>query len=201
MKNVLSRAILLLLILAGLGAPDLEKRLEWQKAIVYLNYHSKSVTSGFFVSEGIIVAPFHLIQDWVIFVDGFHIFAITYRKDKFYKTEIIGYNQSADLLFLRILGYKAEFWFSEFEYPKAGDDCFVLGYPKGWQFGKRAKVITHFRSSFLGIDIIPVEGASGSAVISEKGKIFGMLTKRFGYAIITPGIKIQNGLKLAKKEK
>lgn len=179
---------------------DRDQIVEWQKGIVYVNYHSKAVASGFFISgDGIIATPFHLIQEWVIFVDGFHIFVVTHEKDAPHKAEIVGFNQKADILFLKI-DYKPRMWFGEFEQAKNGQRCVALGFPYGWRTAIEAKIITHFREEWLGIDRIPQRGASGSLILSEKGKVLGMLTKRFGLSFIVPGILIKNGLIKIRKE-
>lgn len=189
----------LLLSISLFADVDRDTIIKWQKGIVYCNYHSKALTSGFFISkDGIIVTTFHLVRDWILFVDGFHIYVVTHEKDKPYKAEILGFNRKADILFLKI-DYKPEVWFDEFDQAKNGQRCIALGFPYGWRTGIEAKIITHFQYEWLGIDRIPLKGASGSLILSEEGKIFGMLTKRYGLAFVVPGILIKNGLTKIKE--
>ena len=199
MKRIGALTLMLLILVAvPFGSVDRDIIVEWQKALVYCNYHSQSITTGFFVSpDGIIATALHLVKDWVIFVNGFHIFVVTHEKNRPYKARVLGFNQKQDILFLQI-NYRPKVWFDKFEDAKNGQACIALGFPYGWRIALEAKIITNFRSELMGIDKVPEKGASGSVILSGGGKVLGMLTHRYGYAGITPSIFIASGLKAIK---
>lgn len=175
------------------------KILEWQKGVVYLNYDNQAEATGFFVSpDGIIAGPYHVIQGWDIFADSFHIYVVPYRKLNVYKAEILYKSRKRDLILIKI-DFKPEVWFDKFENPVEGESVIVLGHPFGWRFGKEAEIILHLREEVLGLNIIPLSGASGSVVLSKKGKVKGMLTKKFGYSIIIHSVFIKNAIKKIKE--
>jgi len=214
--NKLGLALLLMFLLLGVSClvtflnpatsevVDRDTLIQWQKGLVYLNYDNRVFCTGWFIQENIIVAPFHLIDGWVSFVDHFHIIVMDYKRDT-YKAEIVGFKSTADILFLRIshkledgkyvrVGYKAEHFFPEYEQPQLYMDCVAMGFPYGWRSAVETKIISHFGQNWLGTDIIALKGSSGSVILTTKGKYMAMLTKRYGKAYVVPGILIKNGL-------
>lgn len=175
----------------------------WQKAIVEVNYHNQSITTGWFIAENIICTSFHIIRGWVIYVDDFHIIIADYKKNT-YKGEILAHDEGNDILFLRIshewnkenaeymkIKYKAEHWFGEYQQPHTYDRCVVMGKPYGWTAPLIARMIEHDRYQILGIDRIPMPESSGSVVLNEEGKYMAMVVSKLGYARVIPGILIK----------
>jgi len=201
MAAIILTLILLLLAICVQKAQSQDKISEWQEAIVLCNFHNQSETTGFFVSkDGVIATTFHLIRSWYIFVDGYHIYVVPHGEERPYKAEVVGFNKSADILFLKI-NYKPKFWFKEFRHPEHGEKCIAMGLPYGWRIALEARITTLFKDiDILGIDRIPLPGASGSAILSEKGEVIGMLRAKYGVATITSGIHIKLGLQRIKKQ-
>ena len=173
---------------------DRDTLIKWQKGIVKCNYHSLAVTTGFIINDSpcIVATAFHLIQDDIDFVDGYHIYVKTYD-GKVLQAKVLYFERKSDLLLLQI-DYIPEFWFQEYENPKHGQPCVALGLPYDWSVALEAKIITNRSFEVVGIDRVMVPGSSGSVVVSEEGKILGMAVAVWGYTRITPGIIIKNAL-------
>lgn len=210
-KRILVPLLVLLLFVASVDRTTL---LEWRKGIVHLNYNNQKFASGWFATkDGIIVGPHHLIKGTAVFVDHFPIIVTDHKKET-YKAKTVGF-YSDDIMFLRIearladptrrkyepFRYNPEYWFAEYEEPELYQECVAMGFPYGWRVALSAKIMDNMGLEILGIDRIPLEGASGSVILSEQGNYMAMLTNRFGYAQIVPGVLIKNALTRLKESR
>lgn len=172
-----------------------EQQIErWQKGICYLNFNNQVETSGFFVSkDGMIATVYHLLRGWNIFTVNFPVYV--YCPDKeVRKARVLEFSQKADLLLLQV-DYKPQTWFDEFIQPEVNQQCIALGFPYGWFAAREGRIIFHPRHSIMGINIIAIPGSSGSVVLSEDGKVLGMITKKYALTAIVTGTAIKGTIK------
>jgi len=172
---------------------------KWKKALVEVSYDNKKFCTGWFASkDGIIVTVFHVIEGWFDIAKDRIYVRIGGKDGMVYRAEILAFkNKAIDILFLKI-DYKPEVWLDEFDMPEPGQNCIALGYPYFWEVALTAKVIRNMWYDVLGLDRIDFPGASGSVVLSEDGKVLGMITRSMGFPSFVVSHYIKVGLERLK---